>query len=294
MLDLSAQQDAMFTHYSFNTLAVNPGYAGSRDALTVTGMHRSQWISFPGAPTSQTLTLHAPVANEKIGLGLSFLNDKIGPTQQTAFYGDFAYKIRVGNGKLAFGLKGGLNIYSNDLIDLETGQSNDPSFQEDVQSQFLPNFGFGLYYSTEKYYVGISTPRLLENNYSDNSVSKAAGEKRHFFFIAGSILSLNKRTNVKFKPTTFIKFTEGAPLEADLTALFYFKDKYWIGPMWRSGDALGVLTGLNITDQFSLGYSFDWSYGNQTFKYNYGSHELMLRYDFFFRDKLNVLSPRYF
>ena len=293
LVDLSAQQDAMFTHYSFNTLAVNSGYAGSRDALTMTGLHRSQWISFPGAPTSQTLTLHAPVANEKIGLGFSLLNDKIGPTQQTAFYGDFAYKIKVGNGKLAFGLKAGLNMVSNDLKALETNQNNDPSFQEDIRSQLLPNFGFGLYYSTPKYYVGLSTPRLLENNYTDNT-SAAGGEKRHYFFIAGSIFSLNESGSVKLKPTTFVKLTAGAPLELDLTALFYFKDKYWVGPMLRSGDALGILAGLDITDQFSLGYSFDWSYSNKTFTYNAGSHELMLRYDFFFKGKRKILSPRYF
>lgn len=291
----NAQQDAMFTHYSFNTLAVNSGYAGSRDALTITGLHRSQWVGFDGAPTTQTLTLHAPIMNEKIGLGLSILNDKIGPTNQTAFYGDFAYKIPVGNGKLAFGLKGGVNMVSNDLLSLETTEGGDVNFEQNIKSQLLPNFGFGLYYSTPKYYVGLSTPRLLENNYESNSTTGSVeGEKRHYFFIAGMIFPLNKTETIKLKPTTFVKVTEAAPLELDLTALFYFHDKYWVGPMWRSGDALGVLAGLNITDQFSLGYSFDWSYGNTTFKYNGGSHELMLRYDLIFKDKGRIKSPRYF
>ena len=291
----NAQQDAMFTHYSFNTLAVNSGYAGSRDALTVTGLHRSQWVSFPGAPATQTLTLHAPIMNEKIGLGLSILNDKIGPTKQTAFYGDFAYKIPVGNGKLAFGLKAGLNMVSNDLNTLETDQTGDPNFQTNVKSQLLPNFGFGLYYSTPKYYVGLSTPRLLENNYESNTTSgSVGGEKRHYFFIAGMVFPLNESGSIKLKPTTFVKVTQGAPVELDLTALFYFQDKFWVGPMLRSGDALGVLAGLNITDQFSLGYSFDWSYSNTTFKYNGGSHELMLRYDFLFNAKGKIRSPRYF
>jgi len=292
---VNAQQDAMFTHYSFNTLAVNPGYAGSRDALTVTGLNRSQWVGFPGAPTTQTLTLHAPIMNEKIGLGLSVLKDKIGPTNQTAFYADFAYKIKVGKGKLAFGLKGGLNMVSNDIKDLSTTSGNDLAFQENTQSQLLPNFGFGVYYSAAKYYVGLSTPRLLENNYESNTTSGSInGEKRHYFFIAGMIFNLNETGSIKLKPTTFVKLTEGAPLEVDLTALFYIHDKYWVGPMLRTGDAVGVLAGLDITDQFSLGYSFDWSYGNQTFKYNSGSHELMLRYDFIFNEKGNIKSPRYF
>lgn len=293
-----AQQDAMFTHYSFNTLAVNPGYAGSRDALTVTGLHRSQWVSFPGAPNTQTLTLHAPVANEKIGLGLSFLNDKIGPTKSTAINVDFAYKIKVGQkGKLAFGLKGGLNIRGNRLSDLSTTDGGDKSFEQNVQSELLPNFGFGIYYSLPRFYAGISTPRLLENNFEQNTTSGStnlASERRHYFFIAGTIFDLNSSGSIKLKPTTFVKVTAGAPLEVDLTALFYFKDKFWAGPMLRTGDALGALVGVNITDQFSLGYSFDYSYGNTTFKYNGGSHEIMLRYDFLFNNKATIKSPRYF
>ncbi len=285
-----AQQDAMFTHYSFNTLAVNSGYAGSRDALTVTGLHRSQWITFPGAPTTQTLTIHAPVANEKVGLGFSVLNDKIGPTKRTSFYGDFAYKIPVGKGKLAFGLKAGINMLSNDLNSLSTDQNNDPNLTQKIKNKISPNFGFGMYYSTNKYYLGLSTPRLLEDD--SNAGTTTGSYKRHYFFIAGTIFPLS--SSVKLKPTTFVKLTPGAPVELDLTGLFYFQDKVWVGPMLRFGDAFGVLAGLNLSDQLSLGYSFDWSFVNKTSKYNNGSHELMLRYDFLFNDKHKIRSPRYF
>ena len=290
-----AQQEAMFTHYSFNTLAVNSCYAGSRDALTITGLHRSQWLGFDGAPTTQTLTAHAPIANERIGLGLSILNDKIGPTKQTAFYADFAYKIPIKKGKLAFGLKGGLNMVSNSLAGLKTTDGNDANFQESTQSKLLPNVGFGLYYSTQKFYIGASTPRLLENDYKTNTTTGGTSlEKRHYYFIGGLVFPLNASETVKLRPTTFVKVTEAAPIELDLTALFYFNDKFWIGPMFRSGDAFGALAGMNITTQFSLGYSFDYSYANSTFKYNGGSHEVMLRYDFLFGHRKRVQSPRYF
>ncbi len=295
LFQAEAQQEAMFTHYSFNTIAVNPGYAGSRDALTVTGLHRSQWIDFPGAPVTQTLTLHAPVANEKIGLGLSFMNDKIGPTKNTSFYVDFAYKIKMGSGKLAFGLKAGGSLMTNDIKDLKAIDDDDQLvLNNGGSSEFLPNFGFGLYYSTEKYYVGISTPRLLENEYSSNAANATAKENRHYYFIAGMVFPINKKKTIKLRPTTFVKLTESAPAEIDVTALFYFQDKFWVGPMFRSGDALGLLAGLNITNQFSFGYSFDWSVANKTGKYNAGSHEIMLRYDFIFRNKQKVRSPRYF
>lgn len=291
-----AQQDAMFTHYSFNTLAVNSGYAGSRKALTVTGLHRSQWVAFPGAPITQTLTVHGPVYNEKIGIGFSIINDKIGPIRSTGVNIDLAYKLRLGKGKLAFGLKGGLNVQSRRLgSEVDVNNTADQVFQTDIQSELLPNFGFGLYYATSKFYVGASVPRLLENDFYNNEVfSGISGQKRHYYVIGGAVLPVNHRKTIKFRPSAFIKVTEGAPLTFDITGVFFFDDKFWLGPMWRTTDALGILTGVNLAEQFSLGYSFDWSYANTTGAYNAGSHELMLRYDFVYGQKKRVLSPRYF
>lgn len=290
-----AQQEAMFTHYMFNTLAVNPGYAGSRDALTVTGIHRSQWVGFTGAPVTQTITLHSPIFREELGVGLSIVNDKIGPTNMTSFYGDFAYRMKVGEkSKLAFGLKGGLNLMQSGLNSLEINQQGDPSFQNNTQSKALPNFGFGLYYSHPKYYVGLSTPKILQNKFSDNTSGdqRLNSEIRHYYFIGGAILNLTD--DIQFKPTTFVKATSAAPLEADLTASLVFNNLFWGGIMFRTGDAFGLLAGINVTNQFQVGYSFDWSFGLKSGKYNGGSHEIMLRYDFVFKDKEKIRSPRYF
>lgn len=291
-----AQQDAMFTHYMYNTLAVNPGYAGSRDALTVTGLHRSQWVSFEGAPITQTVTLHSPMLNNKMGIGLSVVNDKIGPTKNTAAYLDLAYAIRVSEkGKLAFGLKGGINFMQANLNTLELDQQNDAAFQENVTSKMLPNFGFGIYYYLPKFYVGVSAPKLLENNFKTNSSTGSVNlvnEQRHYFLIAGTVFKLSNA--VELKPTTFVKVTNGAPIEGDITASFIFNKKLLVGGMFRTGDAAGILIGYNFTEQFHAGYSFDWSYGLKTFKYNQGSHEIMLSYDFIYKDKQKVRSPRYF
>ena len=287
---LSAQQDAQFTHYMFNTLAVNPGYAGSRDALTITGLHRSQWVGFPGTPKTQTLTVHTPLTNS-IGAGLSFLNDKIGPVRTTTIYGDFSYKIPVGKkGSLALGLKGGVNIRRNDLAELATNDLGDNSFSSNI-SETLPNFGFGLYYSRERFYAGLSTPRLLE---SEIESSSNAVNTRHYFFIAGGVINISKTSNIKLKPTTFVKITEAAPLDVDLTATFLFSDKFWIGPAYRVGDGFGALIGYYFTPQLAVGYSFDWSVTNETSTYNDGSHEVMLRYDFIYGNKRKIKSPRYF
>lgn len=290
------QQDAMYTHYAFNTLTVNPAYAGSRDALTITGLHRSQWVGFEGAPTTQTLTLHAPVFNNRVGLGLSVLNDKIGPTNTTSLYADVAYRIPVTEkGTLSFGVKGGINIAQQGLNDLDTDQDADNSFSQNLSSGILPNFGAGVYYSTDKWYVGASTPKIIENKFETGGTglsNDVASEQRHFFLIAGTVFDLNE--SIKLKPTTFLKVTEAASPELDLTGMFIFNDKLELGAMFRTGDAVGALIGYNFNTLFRIGYSFDWSWNNQTFKYNNGSHEIMLRYDAVFRDNKKIRSPRYF
>jgi type IX secretion system PorP/SprF family membrane protein len=293
---VEAQQDAMFTHYSFNTLAINPAYAGSRDALTITSLYRNQWTGFDGAPVTQTLTMHSPFFNDKVGMGLSIVNDKIGPVNITSLSMDYAYKIKISKkAKLAFGLKGGVNLMQSKIASLRLDQPDDDLFSRNIESNFLPNFGFGIYYYTTRWYAGASTPKLLENNFNTNTalaITELSKEKRHYYFIAGAMIDLAE--NVRLKPTTFVKITNGAPIEADLTALFVFHDKIEAGSMFRTGDGFGLLFGIYLNDQLRFGYSYDWSFTNRTLKYNGGSHELMLRYDLIYKEKAKIKSPRFF
>lgn len=296
-LTVQAQQDPMYTHYMYNTLVINPAYAGSRDALTLTALHRSQWVDFKGAPTTQTLTIHSPLRNEHLGVGLSLSNDKIGPTNSTAVFVDFACMMQLTKkSKLALGLSAGANIFQANLSTLNLDEQADPVFQNNIKNHATPNFGFGIYYSRERFYAGISVPDLLQNNYSivtkDNGNTLISKEQRHYFFIAGTVLNI--ADNLAFKPTTFVKATSGAPIEADVTASFIIMKRLLLGVMYRTGDACGALIGIDITNQFHVGYSFDYSYGIQTFKYNNGSHEIVLRYDFLTADRKQIHSPRYF
>ncbi|MCE3278512.1 MAG: hypothetical protein K0S44_703 [Bacteroidetes bacterium] len=294
---MQAQQAPMYTHYMYNTLSVNPAYAGSRDALTITGLHRSQWVDFKGAPVTQTLTLHSPIRNEHIGLGLSVSNDKIGPTNNTAIFGDFAYMMKLTKkSKLALGLSAGANIFQGNMSTLALDNQTDPIFQSDIRNRVTPNFGVGAYYSLERFYAGVSVPNLLQNNYSvinlPDGSTLTGKEQRHYFFIAGGMIKISD--NLEFKPTTLVKMTPAAPLQADITASFVIMKKLLIGAMYRSGDAVGGLIGIDLTEQLHLGYSYDWSYGLNTSKYNKGSHELILRYDFIYSSKKQIHSPRYF
>ncbi len=296
-LSIKAQQMPMYTHYMYNTLMVNPAYAGSRDALTVTALNRKQWVSFEGAPLTQTLSMHAPIRSKHVGLGLSVMNDKIGPTNNISAFVDFAFIMKLTEkSKLALGLSGGVNVFTADLNSLELNEENDPAFMHDIDNSILPNFGFGAYYSREKFYAGVSVPNLIENSYSniDHSAENTliGKERRHYFFIAGAIFDLSP--NLAIKPTTLVKVTAAAPVQADLTCSFIIMQKFLFGAMYRTGDAVGILAGLSITDQFYFGYSFDWSYGVKTGEYNNGSHELILRYDFIFNSNKQIHSSRYF
>ena len=286
-----SQQDAMYTHYAFNTLAVNPAYAGSRGTTTITGLHRSQWVGFDGAPTTQTLTLHSPVFHNSLGMGLSVVNDKIGPTNMTGIYADLAYRIKLtSNIRLGLGVKGGGNIFQGSLNGLQT-KTPDQQLSS-VSGTFLPNFGVGAYLSHTNWYVGFSAPKLLQNSITANTNGTVGAEQLHYFAIAGFATKLSR--TVVLKPTGFLKVTEAAPIEGDITAMFIFNRKLELGAMYRTGDAVGALIGFNFNSQLRLGYSFDWSMANTTGTYNAGSHEVMLRYDIFTIIKDNIDSPRYF
>jgi type IX secretion system PorP/SprF family membrane protein len=289
---LKAQQDAMFTHYMYNTLWLNPAYAGTRDAFTITAIHRSQWVGFEGAPIDQTLTMHSPILKGKMGVGLSVLNDKIGPTKSTFLALDLDYQIKINSkSKLSFGLKGLVNFYSVNLNKSILENQNDVAFSENI-NRILPNSGAGIYYYRERFYAGISVPKLMENKIKSSSLNAISKEQRHYFFIMGTVFNLSK--DVRLKPTCFIKATEIAPIEGDVTANFIIKDKYTLGAMYRTGDGFGLLLGYNFTEQFIVGYSFDWSMVNTTRKYNSGSHEIMLRYDLISKSKSKIKSPRFF
>lgn len=294
---IQAQQAPLFTHYMYNTLAINPAYAGSRGALTMTALHRSQWVSFRGAPVTQTFTAHTPVGNDYNGLGLSLMNDKIGPTNNTSIYGNYAYIMRLTKkSKLALGLSAGINIYQADLNNLILDEPYDPVFLADIQNQITPNFGFGIYYSRERFYAGLSAPYLLENTYAtvklDNGTLLTSNERRQYYFITGALFNLSN--DLDLKPTLLVKATAAAPIQADITTTFILFEKLLLGAMYRTNDAAGILAGLNITDQFTIGYSFDFSFGLETAKYNNGSHEIMMRYDFIYPSKKQVHSPRHF
>lgn len=285
-----AQQDPQFTQYMDNMLFVNPGYAGSRGMLNATAIHREQWVGFDGRPRSTTFSLHSPLPYESIGLGLTAVNDRIGPLNQTMVYADVSYTLRFKNskGKLAFGAKGGINLVNTRTDQLATTQSQDPELLTAVRNNVLPNFGFGIYYHTPKFFVGVSSPKIMESSYDRNS--NTALERRHYFLTLGGVFNLSERW--KMRPTTLLKLTDGAPMSIDLSVAGIYNERFWLGLMHRWADSFGAFVQFQVTPQFKAGVAYDQTITKLS-SYNRGTYEVLLSYDFVFKKK-GIRSPRYF
>lgn len=290
-----AQQDPQFSHYMYNTVSVNPAYAGSRDVLNITGLHRSQWLGLDGAPTTQTLSMNTPLRNKKMGVGFSVVNDRIGPINQTFIYADYSYSVKLSKTlKLAFGVKAGVNWFQPKISTLETIAANDPSFvNSTMESVVKPNVGAGIYLHSEKFYVGASAPRMLQNKFNlgtGNTDTTAVKELRHLFFIAGYIWPVTSQ--LKLKPSVQVKLVQNAPISIDGTVEAIIRDKFSLGAGIRVGDSFYGMVGYQFTNQFKAGFAYDYT-STRLQNVNNGTVELMLSYDFMFNnDKLR--SPRYF
>lgn len=290
---VQAQQLPQFTQYMYNTIAVNPAYAGSRQALSIVGLNRNQWAGFDGGPQTQTLSIHSPLRNEKVGLGLSLINDKTGFENFTYVYGDFSYTINVSDEtKLSFGLKAGMTYYklSNDLYNASE-VTQDRYFDERLD-RWNANVGTGFLLHTNKWYFGMSVPKLI-NQDRNNKTEYAALEKVHLYTLGGYVFDLSE--SLKFKPSFMVKYTEAAPLSTDLTANFLFNEKFWLGGSYRFSGAqrdLGAIVDFQVSDQLRVGYTYEIPTG-EIRPYTTGSHEILLMYEFRFMKK-SQKSPRYF
>ncbi|MCW5912574.1 MAG: type IX secretion system membrane protein PorP/SprF [Cyclobacteriaceae bacterium] len=284
-----AQQDAMYSQYMFNYLLVNPGYAGSRDVLSMTGMYRRQWINVDGAPNTITFSGDMPLSNEKMGIGLTVFKDKLGVEANTGVYASYAYRVRLTHkGTLSFGANAGFTQYSANLADVNQPNPNDPAFGTNVR-EFNPNFGFGMFYSTDKFYVSLALPHILNNKLASLEELRSR-MKRHYFLGMGYVLGVSP--NVKLKPSFLLKMVEGAPLQTDLNLNIWYLDKLGIGGSYRTGDAVVALLEFQATTGLRFGYAYDIT-TSELARYASGTHEIMVRYEFATLKK-KIITPRHF
>lgn len=283
-----AQQDAQYTQYMFNTLVINPAYAGSREAVSILGIYRNQWTGFDGSPTSIAASVHSPIG-DKLGLGLFLEADKIGVHQRLSAYTSYAYKIAMGSGFLSLGLQAGVLQYSSDWSELpEVLDPDDPNFVAD-NSKLLPNFGLGVYYYTEQFFVGASVPHLLESGIDE--ISELAVQERHYWLTAGVAIPLNEK--LKLQPSLLMRSVPSiAPVNVDVNVSLIINDIFRVGAGYRSSQA--VLFMLEYQqDKLRVGYSYD--LGMSTLAdYHSGTHEIMVGLDLPNNLLQKVQSPRFF
>lgn len=299
---IQAQYDAMFSQYMFNEVSINPAYAGSKGAMSSTILHRQQWVNFPGRPVTTSFSLHGPMVGDKMGAGITVLNDRIGVLNRNLIYGSYAYRVKLDkNSTIAFGLMAGLdnqvNKYSSLRVSDATGNNIvDPNFNQNTPSLTALNFGSGIYFNTKKFYAGISVPRMLDNygrfNYAGQAykVTKLEAYKFTYYLVIGNLFKLNN--DLMLRANAMVKAVQNAPAQLDLGANLLIDKTIWVGLSYRSNAAATLLLGVQANKQLLVSYNFDYGL-NSIQKYSQGSHEIVLNYLFSYKGK-KIVTPRYF
>lgn len=290
----SAQQELMTSQYMFNGLFLNPAYAGSHPYATATALHRSQWVGMEGAPRTNLFGVDAPMMDGKMGLGLTFSHDRIGVSRDMEVAAQYAYRIRTGaRGHLAFGLKAGVSMYTANLSDLVYWDAQDAVYQDNISNAAVGKFGFGLYWHDERTYIGLSVPTLQAADkqlVTDLATAPEHYFTQHYYLNAGHVFELND--NFDLKPSVLLKYQQQAPPEVDVNLNVLFKERFWLGAGYRTGDAIVAMVEYQISPMFRAGYAYDMT-TSALRRYNGGSHEVMLGIDLG-REPVMIKNPRYF
>jgi len=276
---VSAQQDPLYTQYMNNLLVINPGFAGSNETGNLLLVSRNQWVSFSGAPTTKSFSYNTRLKQQNVGIGFSILNDKVGPQKQTGVYLDYSYLLTVSeNFRMGMGLKAGVGFYRAALTELNSIEP-DPIYSQDIYKNFLPNFGVGMYLFSDNTYFGISVPNLIKNTISrdDYLTDYVQREEIHLYIIGGKKFNLSEE--IQLKTFSMVRYVKIAPITLDITALVGFKDKFWVGGMFRLGDSYGILAQFQASEKMLIGYSYDLTYSELN-AFNSGTHEIMFSYNF--------------
>ena len=286
--NLFAQQDPQYTQYMYNMNVINPAYSGSKEGISSGLLYRSQWRGIEGAPQTGTFFVHSPIGN-KLGLGLSIINDQIGPVEETNLYTDFSYTLKLGSKHhLAFGIKAGATFHDIGLARLDLIDSNDIFFQN--ISSVTPNIGAGVFYYSENHFLAASVPNILSAVHLDANGNKLGSEQAHYFITGGYVFEYGEMA--KLKPSFLVKSSFGSTTSFDLNLNALFYDKFEVGGSYRLGDSFSALINITIAKGFRIGYAYD-AVTSDIKRYAPASHEILILLDLTFTRKVSR-SPRYF
>ena len=293
---LFAQTEPMYSQYMYNMLGVNPAYAGNREALSLNFFQRNQWVGIKGAPKTTSISMDQSIKDGKLGWGIQVYDDRLGVEAASGLNGMLSTRIQVSEkGILSGGLSFGMMNYRINLNDVQNRNNpNDPSFISiNNASSWTPSLGMGIYYNTDRFYAGVSTPSILKSrlaSYEDFVSSIDKSNAFHLFANTGYVFDVNE--DLKLKPSTMIKMVSGAPIEADINLNVWMKDIIGLGGSYRTGDAFVGMVELQASPNLRIGYAYDVPF-NPLKYFTKGSNELMLRYEFG-NNKTKIKSTRYF
>ncbi|MCB0494657.1 MAG: type IX secretion system membrane protein PorP/SprF [Cyclobacteriaceae bacterium] len=287
-LNVWAQYDPLYNQYVFNQTLINPAYVGAFDNASITFMSRAQWIGIEGAPITNSLTANTSIFDNKGGMGVSIINDQLGVSNNTEANVAFSYKVDFGDYRLAAGLQGGIVQYTYNYNELNMEFVNDPSFIPTDENFVKPNFGMGLFFYSEYYYVGLSIPRILSIKVNDG-IEESTRYNKHYYISGGIVLPLSDV--LKIKPSTLIKIANNK-VSVDLNATVLIKELIWAGILIRNFNSYGALAQMQVSDRLRIGYSFELP-STKLITNQWGTHEIMVGFDFApFRRQ--VLKRKYF
>ncbi len=289
---VKSQQDPVYTQYLTNLLSIQPAYAGITGVLTVSALSRAQWVGWEGAPNSNTFTVHLPMKNFNVGLGLSIVNDKWGPILQNGIYADYAYRILLKQRQyLAMGMQVGFNTYHARFTDLELNDPIDQVFAQNVDFKLLPNIGFGALWHSDIFFLGVSMPKLFKNNIVDDSDNKVYREVLHFYGMGGYVITVTN--DVKLKPTFLFRWSEQTPSYIDMGLNILLYEKVWFGVTYRLKNSYALSFQFNVNTQLRFGYSYDLTTFHENMV-NSGTHEFTINYEFQSTKRSKRYTARYF
>ncbi len=277
-LSLFAQHTLQFTQYEFNTVAFNPAYAGTREDINATLLNRNQWVNVDGAPVTQTFTGDTNIPGSNVGVGLSFINDKIGFENTTYAYADISYTVMFNNyHRLSLGLKAGATKYSLDSELLMDSDAINDSYIDNISNEWQPNFGFGIYYRSDNWFLALSSPKVINSIPTTSKVHTKTSKYINLYITGGYIFNLSRSLKLKTTSLVALRTDNTKDVAYNLTASFLINDNLTIGGSYRIGDAVGLLTTVNIFDNLKAGYAYEYNtskLGNSSV----GSHEVFLNY----------------
>ncbi|MEZ5104643.1 MAG: type IX secretion system membrane protein PorP/SprF [Draconibacterium sp.] len=295
-LQSAAQQDPIFTQYMFNGQIHNPAYAGMWEKIGFTALVREQWAGINRAPLTEAISFHTPLSNAAVGLGLNIINDTYGREKRLSVLADYAYEVYLTpQRRLRFGIKFGFVNYKNPLTEYELYPDGefDRAFAEDIDLSFLPNFGIGAFLYEDNYYVGLSIPKLVENDFKDNFHNYSTkAEVRTVYLNGGYVFQFLTGNKLVFKPTAMVRASWGAPVQYDLAANFLIMEKLWVGAMNRSNNAICVTAQWMFNNNMRVGFAMDVTY-NEIFPYQNGTYEFTIGYDVDFFGR-SYMRAKYF